>query len=604
MRTNLLSLFIFLVLFAPKAVSQLSPGDLAQKHANLEGMFNCTKCHELGEKVSNAKCLDCHKELKARVSRKEGFHASKEVKGKDCATCHSEHHGRKFELIRFDKDAFNHRFTGFELTGKHKTTDCRKCHKPEYISDKEIKKRKDTFLGLVQECISCHEDYHQKTMDKDCASCHNAVEFKPAKLFNHDKTKFALVGKHKTTECIECHKKETRGGKDFQRFAGIAFQSCSNCHEDPHKNNLGNTCQQCHTEQSFSDLSGSRKFNHSKTHFPLKGKHQEVSCAKCHSLEVRPDALFQDKLGIATNNCVACHEDVHKGKFSTNCIECHTEKTFRIGGTLENFDHDLTDYKLEGKHETVDCKKCHTESYTKAIMFNKCAACHDDYHKGQFVDQGKSPDCNKCHTVDGFKGSSFSIADHNLTAFPLEGAHLATPCIVCHKKEEKWNFKAIGERCADCHDDIHKGEIDVKYYPNQACEYCHQSTSWQDNRFDHSLTSFKLSGSHSRQKCQACHVPDVDHKYGKFVDLSAECSSCHKDKHEQQFAVNGVTDCTKCHGFETWDASDFDHNTTAFKLDGKHAEVACAKCHKQKIAGGRVFIQYKFNSFECVVCHQ
>jgi len=323
-------------------------------------------------------------------------------------------------------------------------------------------------------------------------------------------------------------------------------------------------------------------------------------------MEVTPDALFQDKLGIATNDCAACHEDVHKGKFGTNCTECHSEKTFRIGGSLKKFDHDLTDFKLLGKHEVVDCKKCHTQSYTTALVFNKCAACHDDYHKGQFVDNGKNPDCKKCHTEDGFIGSSFDITDHNKTAFRLEGAHMATPCFSCHvrDKDEHWSFKDIGERCVDCHDDIHKGEIDTKYYPNQTCDNCHKSTTWKDNGFDHSLTKFELVGSHARQKCEACHVPDAEHKYGQFDSMSMDCASCHKDKHEGQFEVKGVTDCTRCHGFETWDVSDFDHNNTAFKLDGKHVNVACAKCHKQKIAGGKVFVQYKFQSFECIVCHQ
>ena len=37
----------------------MSPGDLTQYHADLEGLLNCTKCHDLGEGVSEAKCLDC-----------------------------------------------------------------------------------------------------------------------------------------------------------------------------------------------------------------------------------------------------------------------------------------------------------------------------------------------------------------------------------------------------------------------------------------------------------------------------------------------------------------------------------------------------------------
>ncbi|MCC6726954.1 MAG: hypothetical protein IT258_20805, partial [Saprospiraceae bacterium] len=43
-------------------------------------MSNCTQCHDLGDKVSNNKCLACHKEIKSLVDKKRGYHASKDVK--------------------------------------------------------------------------------------------------------------------------------------------------------------------------------------------------------------------------------------------------------------------------------------------------------------------------------------------------------------------------------------------------------------------------------------------------------------------------------------------------------------------------------------------
>ncbi|HSG67212.1 MAG TPA: cytochrome c3 family protein, partial [Bacteroidales bacterium] len=84
------------------AYSQLSPGDLAAVHAHLEGTTNCTQCHVLGDKVSNEKCLDCHREIKARIDQNKGYHSSGEVSGKDCFECHNDHHGRNFQIIRFD----------------------------------------------------------------------------------------------------------------------------------------------------------------------------------------------------------------------------------------------------------------------------------------------------------------------------------------------------------------------------------------------------------------------------------------------------------------------------------------------------------------------
>ena len=95
--------------------AQISPGKLVSAHSKLEGLSNCTACHELGKKVISEKCLDCHKEIKNLISQKKGYHSSTEVTGKDCFSCHSDHHGLKFQIIRFDTIHFNHQMAGYEL---------------------------------------------------------------------------------------------------------------------------------------------------------------------------------------------------------------------------------------------------------------------------------------------------------------------------------------------------------------------------------------------------------------------------------------------------------------------------------------------------------
>lgn len=191
------------------AAAQISPGDLASAHAHLEGMSNCTKCHTLGEKVSNEKCLSCHTDLKSRIDQNKGYHVSAEIKGKACITCHSDHHGRNFQLVRFSKEKFNHDLTGFKLTGAHAMKVCTDCHKPSFISSPSIRKKRFTYLGLNQECTSCHTDYHQNTLPQKCTNCHDQKAFKPATLFNHEKTKFRLAGKHQFIPCASCHKVAT-----------------------------------------------------------------------------------------------------------------------------------------------------------------------------------------------------------------------------------------------------------------------------------------------------------------------------------------------------------------------------------------------------------
>lgn len=613
-------LLFSLFLLAGRLAAQLSPGDLAAAHKDLEGISNCTQCHDIGNKVSNAKCLDCHKEIKTRMDQNRGFHASKEVRQKDCAKCHSDHHGRKFDMVRFDEKNFDHNLTGYELTGRHKSgwssrgekIDCRSCHKPDFVDEPELKKRPETFLGLGRECRDCHKDPHQKTLGNDCAKCHTTDEFAPAQKFNHDKSDFPLTGKHRDVACLECHKKETRGGETFQKFADVPFKNCNACHDDPHKNHLGTNCKECHTEQGFDALAGLKKFNHSRTAFELKGKHKQVDCRECHQMEATPLTIFQDKIGVLTTQCEQCHKDPHEGRFAEKCADCHTEQGFRKVQNLGAFDHDRTAFALKGKHEAVDCRKCHvSERMTDPLPSQRCTDCHKDYHEGQFAQNAHAPDCAECHTVEGFSGSSFGIEQHAKTKFPLDGAHVATPCFACHLKDDnpataqnEWKFRNVGERCVDCHQDPHGGQIAEKWYPNRACEQCHLTSSFRDSRFDHAKTNFKLQGAHVQAACRDCHKPETDFKFGRFAGLPATCSSCHADEHRRQFEQNGATDCARCHGFENWEIARFDHDKTRFKLDGKHANVACEKCHKAVAEGGESFIQYKYKRFECIDCHQ
>lgn len=602
---NLYIIFLSLLL-STQLQAQLSPGDLTTSHADLEGLANCTQCHTLGDKVSNDKCLACHTEIKELVDNRLGYHSSRDVRGKDCALCHSEHHGRNFDMVRFDEENFNHDLTGYELTGAHQKIDCRDCHMPDFIADRDLKKRKNTFLGLNQDCVACHEDVHQGTLYLDCVNCHSTDAFAPATYFNHDHTDYPLVGKHQEVDCIDCHRIETRKGKEFQVFTGIEFANCNSCHEDVHDNNLGTNCKQCHSETSFTSMSRIRRFDHNTTDFPLRGAHQRVDCRECHNMDVAPANVFQDQIGISPDDCVSCHEDVHEGKFGINCMECHNEDAW-VGVSTTGFDHSLTDFDLLGKHATVDCRECHTADLTEPVAHGQCIDCHTDYHEGEFVSNGVVQDCAACHTEDGFDIVLYTLEQHNESVFPLEGGHLATPCFACHLQEDKWRFRNIGERCVDCHEDVHEGYIAEEYYPNQDCEKCHTVDTWFDNLFDHNLTDFELLGVHAETDCMACHAvadESQQNKYAGFLEISADCASCHENVHDDQFEINGITDCARCHGFNSWDVSDFNHDNTAFKLEGRHAEVACDACHKSTLVDGKMVTQYKFESFECIVCHQ
>lgn len=521
-------LFCCLIFWATQIFAQLSPGELTKAHANLEGLKNCTKCHVLGEKETTSKCLECHSEIQQLINSDRGYHSSSDVKGKKCAECHGEHFGRDFQIVRFDTNSFNHELAGYKLEGKHKQIECIDCHKAEFIKNGISQKNGETFLGLGVECLSCHKDFHQNTLSNNCISCHNQNAFRPATGFDHNKTKYKLIGAHEKLECVSCHKTEKRDGKQFQKFAGVAFENCTSCHEDVHQNKFGNDCRKCHNEFSFHQVKSLSTFNHEKTDFPLRGMHQ-----------------------------------------------------------------------------SVDCKLCHKAGYAQSIKHKRCADCHSDYHKSQFAKNNVSPDCIECHIVSGFTPSTYTIEKHNKTNFPLEGSHLATPCFVCHKTENEWNFSKRETRCVDCHENIHESILDEKYMPNLDCKSCHSVNFWSEIQFDHNRTNFTLKGKHRQTICRNCHFSKENEKLyvQRFSGLASSCENCHSDVHFNQFEKNNKNDCARCHTFNNWKATKFNHSNARFKLDGEHVGLDCVQCHKPTDGLIQNYIVYKFNDISCESCH-
>jgi hypothetical protein len=435
--------------------------------------------------------------------------------------------------------------------------------------------------------------------------CHGMDKFSPASGFDHEKTEYPLRGSHKTVDCVKCHKKEIKNGIEFQKFSGITHVSCNNCHTDVHQGRLGTDCIQCHSESSFNTLNG--RFNHNTTKYPLEGKHKTINCKDCHKNSNDVATIFQEFIHADLNQCLTCHTDIHEGKFGKKCTECHSVQSFKLNGTGRSFDHNLTAFELVGKHTSLDCKKCHSDQLTDPVAHNKCLDCHEDFHQGEFTKNKNEGDCINCHNENGFSPSTFTIDLHQVSKFPLEGAHVATPCIFCHQKDEKWVFRKLGSRCVDCHTDIHEEYLDKRFYPDADCKNCHSVASWNEPEFEHENTSFPLRGKHKLTDCRNCHVADNKESFTATIPVfkvSSFCADCHSDQHQDQFHDTSLkTDCSRCHESLNWEAVNFNHDSTRFVLEGRHRDIDCSKCHYSVQGNGRSYILYKLDKFECSDCH-
>lgn len=565
----------FLILFANTAGAQISPGPLARAHQQLEGLTKCLSCHEVGQKTSNAKCLQCHTAIAERLQAKRGYHAGittpnssgVENTAKLCAACHSEHHGVEFALIRWEKGEtnFDHRQTGYILAGKHAQAACRDCHQQKNIQENftsaaNVRLAK-TFLGLSQKCSTCHADEHRGQLGTTCERCHDFTGWKPAAKFTHDRAPFVLTGKHKNVACAKCHPEKPAREKmgnapvaAFVQYTGMPFANCTPCHQDPHRGSFGNACTKCHATEGWKTIRGSA-FNHDLTAFPLRGRHRNVACEKCHA-----GGDFKRK--VTHQFCRDCHVDAHAGQFARRldkgrCESCHNVEGF-VPTQFTLAAHQKLSFVLLGAHQAVPCGNCHTRQtagpFAGKLLFvfpkQGCAACHADAHAGQFADRVQKGGCEICHQNESWHQTKF---DHNTARFKLAGAHQKVACSQCHPREstapaplpvraavnpmkttkaaaEFIRYRPLASHCHDCHQDVHRGQFGKK--EQVRCEKCHQSTLWSELLFVHNRDSaFKLDGAHEKIPCEKCHFPlqlkDQTH-VTVYKPLKSECAACHR----------------------------------------------------------------------------
>lgn len=273
----------------------VKPFDHSQTRFSLAGAHEkvaCNACHA-GERYKGIStiCADCH--------QLQDVHG-----GRYGAKCDNCHRPEKWNVIRFDHD----RQTKFALRGKHQQTKCDTCHTGDLYRDK-----------LSTACVSCHKknDPHEGQLGTQCETCHNETGWRQKVAFDHDLTRFPLIGLHGLLPCEECHR--------TQSFKDVSTQ-CSSCHEDTyHKGRFGPDCAQCHNPNGWELW----RFNHDRqTDFPLTGAHRQLTCHLCHR-----ESQAGQKISLSST-CYACHanDDEHQGSFGRQCDKCHTTESFGSGG--------------------------------------------------------------------------------------------------------------------------------------------------------------------------------------------------------------------------------------------------------------------------------
>jgi hypothetical protein len=183
-------------------------------------------------------------------------------------------------------------------------------------------------------------------------------------------------------------------------------------------------CESCHSTSGWTQVT----FDHSRTGFPLEGRHVMADCRSCHT-----SGDFRTPVPAS---CAACHRDVHTGEFGTRCGSCHDARDWasRFGPEA----HRRTNFPLTGRHAAIPCEECHLEQrdrrFTRATR--DCVACHQaDYARtaGTALDHARAgfgTDCKGCHFPTRFKGARFKA--HEACFQIARGSHAGIACLDCH----------------------------------------------------------------------------------------------------------------------------------------------------------------------------
>ncbi len=485
---------------------------------------------------------------------------------------------------------FDHNQSAFPLTGAHTIVECASCHT-------------DGYQGTTTVCYNCHtNDFNQSTNPNhieigivtECETCHTtAPEWIPATFDNHNDYYF-LSGAHATiaNDCFSCHE------GDYNNTP----LSCVGCHNNdfnettnPNHNEIGlsDVCDICHTT---SPEWKPAEFPNHNDYYALLGAHATIAsdCNTCHNGDYTS----------TPNTCVGCHLEEYNqttdpphdaAGFSTDCETCHSENAWEPS----TFDHDGEYFPIySGKHnnEWASCIECHTTPNNYVVF--SCIDCHehnqadtDDEHEGVGGYSYNSEACYVCHPT----GDADDGLNHDLTNFPLTGAHITVNCLDCHED----GYTGTTTFCFDCHTDQYNESTNPDHLeiniPN-ICDDCHTTIpDWEPALFPNHDDYYTLTGAHTSVDCMSCHD-------GDYNNTPVSCNECHISNYNEStnpnhLTLNFPTVCDDCHTtIPNWEPALFPVHDDYYALTGAHNTIAddCASCHDG---------DYNNTPIDCYGCH-
>ncbi|NIR49051.1 hypothetical protein GWO43_11420 [candidate division KSB1 bacterium] len=495
-----------------------------------------------------------------------------------CLECHGE---KDFVMERDGQEVSLYVNSRKFAQSVHGEIGCVSCH---YDADVEELPHAEDLEPV--DCSICHDDVSEKYHDSlhgealeqgkylapDCITCHG----KHGILSSKNETSPTYV-MNVPSLCGSCHKEGTRvsqlrgvskrhvledysqsihGDGLFKRGL-IVTAVCTSCHTShdilPHENpassinrdNIANTCLQCHTqiERVHRKVIRGELWE--------KKPHQLPICVDCHQPHKVRRVFYEES--FPDSECLSCHSDKNLTK-STD-------------GQIRSLYVDL-DRLQNSVHRNNQCIKCHTDvSRSKnPVCLNSgkvdCSMCHaeqvEDYQvsqHGKYHAEGNpiAPYCTDCHGEHGMQ-SKDDIES------PIFARNIPDLCGRCHREGQKAAVAYTGEEHEIIKNytmSIHgKGLLQSGLMVTATCIDCHTA----HRELPKSNPNSTVSEHNIATTCSQCHL-------GIFEEFKNSIHSPEVSDTDKDLPV--CNDCHLSHTIKRVDVSDFRQGI----LD------QCGKCH-------------------------
>ena len=166
----------------------------------------------------------------------------------------------------------------------------------------------------------------------------------------------------------------------------------------------------------------------------------------------------------------------------------------------------------ENDYSVYTCVTCHTSGET------------NDQHNGVSGYLYESTACLACHPT----GDAQNAFNHDLSGFPLTGAHTSVSCIDCHAN----GYAGTPTECEACHTPDYNQSTNPSHVSlglSMDCIACHTTDpDWDPALFPVHDDFYPLQGAHAAiaNQCATCHN-------GDYNNTPNTCFGCHQADYNQ-----------------------------------------------------------------------